>query len=102
MELPYIPEISPGGARRAVKVPGGERSQTPKVAPTVDKMMVYMMSAETVNIMNKTVAVKASAGVVWGVKNSEAVVWVACTVLEGQDNHCITRSVHSEELAGQG
>ena len=78
-------------------------SQTPRVALTVHTMMVGMVSAETVNIIIKTVVVSnASAEMVEKVTNSEAMVQVACTVLNGQGNRCSTQSVRSKGLAGQG
>ena len=48
-------------------------------------------------MMVEGVSVKASAEVVERVRNSEAVVQVACTVLERQRNRCSTQSVRSEK-----
>ena len=64
--------------------------------------MVKRVSAETVNMIMKTGAVKASTEVVEKARSSDAVAQAACTVLEGQRNRSSMRSVNSEELAGQG
>ena len=63
-------------------------------------MMGENVSAETVDMAMKTVAVKASVEVVERVRGSKVVVQVTCTVLEGKGNRCSTRGVSSEDLAG--
>ena len=47
------------------------------------------------------VKASASAEVVKRVRSFELVVYVACTVLEGQGNSYSTQNVRSEGLAGQ-
>ena len=47
------------------------------------------------------VKVSASAELVKGVRYSEAMVHVACMVLEGGENHFSTPNVSLEEVAGQ-
>ena len=69
--------------------PRGSASQTPKVGTTVHTMMDGGEGAKMVNMM-KTLAVKTSAEGAKRVRISEAVVQVACTVLEGQRNRCST------------
>ena len=76
--------------------------KTSKVIPTVHTMMVERVPAETIIVMMSSMAVKISASVeiMEGVRSSEAVIQVACKVLEEKGNHCSTRGVRSEELTG--
>ena len=78
-------------------------SQTSRVAPTVHKVMIERVTAETaIVMMSSVVKASASAEVVERVRRLGSVVQDACTILEGKENHCSTRSVRSEELTAYG